>query len=89
MRRTLLALVLALSSVGAQAPKTLWIFPGEVNTPLLDKRPTPVSAEARQQMLQPEDVAECVALAALLPPRAIVEHLVVRPRVQEWVSRRS
>jgi NADP-dependent 3-hydroxy acid dehydrogenase YdfG len=65
------------------------IYPGEVNTPLLDKRAVPVPAEARQKMLQPEDVAECIALAALLPPRAIVEELVVRPLAQEWVSRRS
>jgi NAD(P)-dependent dehydrogenase (short-subunit alcohol dehydrogenase family) len=65
------------------------IYPGEVNTPLLDKRPVPVPVEARLQMLQPEDVAECVALAALLPPRAMVEELVVRPQTQEWVSRRS
>jgi NADP-dependent 3-hydroxy acid dehydrogenase YdfG len=65
------------------------IFPGEVNTPLLDKRPTPVSEEARRRMLQPEDVAECIALAVMLPPRAIVEELVIRPVVQEWVSRRS
>jgi NADP-dependent 3-hydroxy acid dehydrogenase YdfG len=65
------------------------IFPGEVNTPLLDKLPTPVPEEARRRMLQPEDVAECIALAAMLPPRAIVEELVVRPVVQEWVSRRS
>jgi NAD(P)-dependent dehydrogenase (short-subunit alcohol dehydrogenase family) len=65
------------------------IFPGEVDTPLLDQRPVPVPVEARRQMLQPEDVAECIALAAMLPPRAIVEQLVVRPVVQEWVSRRS
>ncbi len=65
------------------------IFPGEVNTPLLDKRPTPVPEEARRRMLQPEDVAECIALAAMLPPRAIIEELVIRPVVQEWVSRRS
>ena len=65
------------------------IFPGEVNTPLLDKRPTPVPEAARQKMLQPEDVAECIALAAMLPPRALVEELVIRPVVQEWVSRRS
>jgi NAD(P)-dependent dehydrogenase (short-subunit alcohol dehydrogenase family) len=65
------------------------IFPGEVNTPILDQRPVPVPADARARMLQPEDVAECIALAATLPPRAIVEHLVVRPVVQEWVSRRS
>lgn len=65
------------------------IYPGEVDTPLLDKRAVPVPAEARRKMLQPEDVAECIALAALLPPRAIVEELVVRPVAQEWVSRRS
>ena len=65
------------------------IVPGEVNTPILDQRPTPPSSEAREQMLQPEDVAECIALAATLPPRAIVEELVIRPGAQDWVSRRS
>lgn len=64
------------------------IYPGEVNTPILDKRPVPPPPEARVRMLQPEDVAECIALAALLPPRAIIEELVVRPRAQDWVSRR-
>jgi NADP-dependent 3-hydroxy acid dehydrogenase YdfG len=39
-------------------------------------------------MLQPEDVAECIALAVTLPPRAIVEHLTVRPAAQDWISRR-
>jgi NAD(P)-dependent dehydrogenase (short-subunit alcohol dehydrogenase family) len=63
-------------------------MPGVVITPLLDLRPVPVPKEARERMLQPEDVAECIALAALLPPRAIVEELVVRPSAQEWVSRR-
>jgi NADP-dependent 3-hydroxy acid dehydrogenase YdfG len=31
-------------------------------------------------MLQPEDVAACVLLALSLPPRAILEDLVIRPR---------
>jgi NADP-dependent 3-hydroxy acid dehydrogenase YdfG len=55
------------------------IFPGDVNTPLLDKRPQPPPAEARVKMLQPEDVAAAVWLAISLPPRAIVEELVIRP----------
>ena len=55
------------------------IFPGDVNTPLLDKRPVPPPAEARVKMLQPEDVAAAVWLAVSLPPRAIVEELVIRP----------
>ena len=64
------------------------IYPGEVATPILDRRPVPPPPEARAKMLQPEDIAACVALAALLPQRAIVEDLVVRPAVQDWVSRR-
>jgi len=56
------------------------IFPGDINTPLLDKRPSPPPAEARQAMLQPEDVAQCVMLAINLPERAVVEQLVLRPR---------
>ena len=56
------------------------IFPGDINTPLLDKRPTPPSAEARVKMLQPEDVAACALLAITLPDRAVIEELTIRPR---------
>lgn len=56
------------------------IFPGDIDTPILEKRPAPPPAEARAKMLQPEDVAECVLLAINLPPRAIIEELIVRPR---------
>jgi NADP-dependent 3-hydroxy acid dehydrogenase YdfG len=56
------------------------IFPGDIDTPLLEKRPQPPAAEARAKMLRPEDVAECVMLAINLPQRAVVEQLVVRPR---------
>lgn len=56
------------------------ILPGDINTPILDKRPVPPSSEARQKMLQPEDVTACVMLAINLPERAIVEELLVRPR---------
>ncbi len=56
------------------------IFPGDINTPILDKRPAPPDAAARAKMMQPEDIAECVLLAINLPPRAIIEELIVRPR---------
>jgi NAD(P)-dependent dehydrogenase (short-subunit alcohol dehydrogenase family) len=55
------------------------IFPGDINTPLLHRRPVPPSATARRRMLQPADVAECVWLALSLPPRAVIEQLLVRP----------
>jgi len=56
------------------------IFPGDINTPILDKRPVPPPPEARVKMLQPEDIAACVMLAINLPERAIIEELLIRPR---------
>jgi len=60
------------------------IYPGEVNTPLLDFRPVPVSDEHKASILQPEDVAEAALLVATLPPRANIPELVIKPTVQEW-----
>jgi NADP-dependent 3-hydroxy acid dehydrogenase YdfG len=56
------------------------IHPGDINTPILDKRPVPPSAEAREKMLQAEDVAACVMLAINLPSRAVIEEMLLRPR---------
>jgi NAD(P)-dependent dehydrogenase (short-subunit alcohol dehydrogenase family) len=56
------------------------IFPGDIDTPLLKLRPSPPSPEARQKMLRAEDVAQCALLAIHLPPRAVVEEILVRPR---------
>jgi NAD(P)-dependent dehydrogenase (short-subunit alcohol dehydrogenase family) len=57
------------------------VCPGEVETPILDKRPTPPTAEARALMLQPEDVAASIVFVATLPPRATVELLSIYPTV--------
>jgi NAD(P)-dependent dehydrogenase (short-subunit alcohol dehydrogenase family) len=56
------------------------ILPGDIDTPLLENRPTPPTAEARRLMLQPQDVAACAVLAITLPARAIIEELLIRPR---------
>ncbi len=56
------------------------VFPGDINTPLLEKRPSPPAEDKRRCMLQAEDVAECVLLAIHLPPRAVVEEIVVTPQ---------
>lgn len=56
------------------------LLPGDIDTPLLERRPAPPTAEARTRMLQPEDVAECALLAINLPARAIVEEILLRPR---------
>lgn len=60
------------------------VYPGEVDTPLIDKRPVPVSQAHRDSMLKPEDIAAVVGTICRLPPRANVPEVVVKPTVQEW-----
>lgn len=55
------------------------LLPGDIDTPLLDKRPSPPPAEARARMLQPEDVAACVLFVAGQPARAVIEEILLRP----------
>jgi NADP-dependent 3-hydroxy acid dehydrogenase YdfG len=55
------------------------IFPGDIDTPLLEKRPNPPSAEARTKMLTGEDLAQCVLLCLNLPARAVAEEILLRP----------
>jgi NAD(P)-dependent dehydrogenase (short-subunit alcohol dehydrogenase family) len=61
------------------------IYPGEVNTPILENRPAPVSDERKAAMLQPEDFADLAVAIACLDPRAHVAELVIKPRVQDYV----
>jgi NAD(P)-dependent dehydrogenase (short-subunit alcohol dehydrogenase family) len=56
------------------------ICPRDVNTPLLDKRPRPPTAEARAKMLQPEDLAACAWLVATLPLRVVVDEISLSTR---------
>lgn len=59
------------------------IYPGEVNTPILDRRPVPPSPERRAAILQPDDVAACVLLVATLPQRANVAEILIVPTAGE------
>ena len=61
------------------------VFPGEVDTPILEHRPQPVSAERRAKMLLPEDVADLVVAVCKLPARAHVPELIIKPTGQEYV----
>ena len=56
------------------------ICPRDINTPLLDRRPQPPSAEARAGMIQPDDMAALVWLVATMPSRAIVEEISLSSR---------
>lgn len=61
------------------------IYPGEVDTPILENRPRPVTDEHRQRILQPEDVAQAVLFVATLPPRASIPELVIKPSSQAFL----
>lgn len=61
------------------------ILPGEVDTPFLNKRPNPPTADSRAIMLAAEDVAEAISLMARLPKRAMIQELVIRATLQPQV----
>jgi len=56
------------------------IFPGDIDTPLLKKRPQIPDAETRARMMHPEDIANCALFCINLPAHVIVEEMLVRPR---------
>jgi len=58
------------------------IYPGEIDTPILEHRPRPVTDEQRAVILKAEDVAEAVLYVASLPPRVSVPELVIKPTAQ-------
>jgi NADP-dependent 3-hydroxy acid dehydrogenase YdfG len=60
------------------------VYPGEIDTPILEHRPKPVSDEQRAVILKPEDVAEAVLFVAALPPRVSVPELVIKPTTQMY-----
>ena len=55
------------------------VYPGEVDTPMIDDRTVVPSAAARATMMRPEDVAQAILFIATMPARVIVEELVIRP----------
>ncbi|MGF1583304.1 MAG: SDR family oxidoreductase [Gemmataceae bacterium] len=60
------------------------IYPGEVDTPILENRPNPVSDEHRSTILQPEDVGAAVAFVCTMPPRANIPELIIKPTTQAY-----
>ncbi len=54
-------------------------LPGEVATPILDKRPRPVSAEERARMIQPEDCGDLIRYIACLPRHLVMSEVMLAP----------
>ena len=67
------------SELRSKGIRACTIFPGEVDTPILEGRPLVPSAEARALMMQPEDVAAAILLCAGMPHRTHVQEIVLTP----------
>jgi NADP-dependent 3-hydroxy acid dehydrogenase YdfG len=55
------------------------VCPGEVATPILDKRPNPLSAEDKGRMVQSEDVGDLIRYVACLPPHVTINEVWITP----------
>jgi NADP-dependent 3-hydroxy acid dehydrogenase YdfG len=55
------------------------ICPGEVATPILDRRPMPPTAQERARMLQPDDLGRTIRWVAEQPPHVCINEILLSP----------
>ena len=77
------AVVSLMKSVNAEyrnrGVRACTIYPGEVDTDMLDARPLIPDAAARATMMHADDLAQIILLCARMPARTLVEDIYVRP----------
>jgi NADP-dependent 3-hydroxy acid dehydrogenase YdfG len=73
------------AELSARGIRVATIFPGEVDTPILEMRPSPPPPEHRQRILKPIDVARAILYVATLPPHASVPELIIKPTTQTYI----
>ena len=62
------------------------LLPGEVATPILDKRPVPPSAEQRERMVQAEDMGQAILFLAQMPARTCINELIISPTFNRFYT---
>lgn len=55
------------------------VCPGEVATPILDKRPVPITKAERARMAQSEDVGDLIRYIACLPAHIVINEVMINP----------
>ena len=79
-KRALLALTESINMEECQhGIRATSLLPGEVATPILDKRPTPPSPEQRDRMVQTQDMGQALLFLAQMPARTCINELVISP----------
>jgi NAD(P)-dependent dehydrogenase (short-subunit alcohol dehydrogenase family) len=63
------------------------LLPGLTDTPLLDARPQPPTAEVRARALRPGDLGDICVFLAHLPPRVVIPELVVLPSALQRIGK--
>ena len=74
---------------GIHGIRSICISPGEVETPILETRPSPPTAAERRLMLQPEDVAETALFCIRLPARACMTEVILLPTDDRHVREKA
>jgi NAD(P)-dependent dehydrogenase (short-subunit alcohol dehydrogenase family) len=74
---------LALADSGVRVTN---VYPGEVNTPILDQRPSPVPQEKKDRMVHPEDIGALVTTIAKLPSRSHIPEVIIKPLYQDYLD---
>jgi len=64
---------------GANGIRSCVIMPGEVNTPIMEKRPVPPSEAVRARMLQSEDLGRAVQFVAESPAHVCINEILISP----------
>lgn len=67
--------------------RTTVIYPGLTDTPLLNNRPVPPTAELRAKMIKPEDIAAACVFVAAMPARSYVPELTIMASELQCVGR--
>ncbi|HAD21675.1 MAG TPA: oxidoreductase [Opitutae bacterium] len=61
------------------------LYPGEVNTPILNNRKNPPNQEHRESIIQSEDIASIINQLCTLPERVHIPEMVIKPTRQSFV----
>jgi len=79
-KRALLALTESINMEECQyGIRATSLLPGEVATPIMEKRPTPPSQEQRERMVQAQDIGQALLFLAQMPARTCINELVISP----------
>lgn len=62
------------------------LVPGEIDTPIMDKRPIPPTSEDRTTMIGAEECAEAMVMMVGLPKRSTISELIMKPTMMRAAS---